>query len=63
MLITSAQDLQRNHALSVAFQLLLSCLLGSPCGMELYLRPTVSRPVCLGVGPPIGAHDQILHVL
>jgi hypothetical protein len=32
-------------------------------GVELNLRPTVSRPVCLGVGPPFGAHDQILHVL
>jgi hypothetical protein len=31
--------------------------------MELNLRPTVSRPVCLGVGPPFGSHDQILHVL
>jgi hypothetical protein len=32
-------------------------------GMEWNLRLTVSRPVCLGVGPPFGAHDQILHVL
>jgi hypothetical protein len=31
--------------------------------VELNLRPTVSRPVRLGVGPPFGAHDQILHVL
>jgi hypothetical protein len=31
--------------------------------VELNLRPTVSRPVLLGVGPPFGAHDQILHVL
>jgi hypothetical protein len=31
--------------------------------LVLNLRPTVSRPVYLGVGPPFGAHDQILHVL
>jgi hypothetical protein len=31
--------------------------------VEWNLRPTVSRPVCLGVGPPLEAHDQILHVL
>jgi hypothetical protein len=31
--------------------------------VEFNLRPTVSRLVCLGVGPPFGAHYQILHVL
>jgi hypothetical protein len=28
--------------------------------LELFLRPTVSRPVSLGIGPPFGTLDQIL---
>jgi hypothetical protein len=38
--------------------------IGSTVGLELelelVLRPTVSRPVHLGIGPLFGAHDQIL---
>jgi hypothetical protein len=28
--------------------------------LELFLRPTVSRPVRLGIGPPFGTLDQML---
>jgi hypothetical protein len=28
--------------------------------LELFLQPTVSRPVSLGIGPPFGTLDQIL---
>jgi hypothetical protein len=35
----------------------------SGVGVEWSLRPTVSRPVRLGIGPPFGAHDQILNFL
>jgi hypothetical protein len=28
--------------------------------LEFFLRPTVSRPVSLGIGPPFGTFDQIL---
>jgi hypothetical protein len=31
--------------------------------VELNLRPMVNRPVHFGVGPPFGAHDQILRSL
>jgi hypothetical protein len=30
--------------------------------MEFNLRPTLSRPVRLGIGSQFKAHDQILHV-
>jgi hypothetical protein len=29
--------------------------------VEVNLRPTVSRPVRLGIGPPYGTLDQILY--
>jgi hypothetical protein len=32
---------------------------GTEVQEEVILRPTVSRPVCLGVEPPFGAYDEI----
>jgi hypothetical protein len=31
--------------------------------LEFFLRPTVSRPVRLGIGPPFGTLDQIFSLL
>jgi hypothetical protein len=33
---------------------------GTKLELEFFLRPTVSRPVHLGIGPPFGTLDQIL---
>jgi hypothetical protein len=41
----------RNHNCFLLYSLLVE--------VETILWPTVSRPVCLGVGHPSGAHDQI----
>jgi hypothetical protein len=46
--------LQAVHAVDLV---VLLCSLWS---LEFVLRPTVSRPVRLGIGLPFGAHDQIL---
>jgi hypothetical protein len=35
-------------------------LLLLPLELEFFLRPTVSRPVSLGIGPPFGTLDKIL---
>jgi hypothetical protein len=37
-----------------------SAVKGKELELEFALRPTVSRPVRLGIGLPFGANDQIL---
>jgi hypothetical protein len=39
------------------------CIVEVEVEVEVTLRPTVSRPVRLGVLPPFGASDQMLHLL
>jgi hypothetical protein len=60
--------LQINQQLSSMTSLKLhyqnGCLaITSPCEVEVNLRPTVSRPACLGVGHPSETPDQLFFLL
>jgi hypothetical protein len=61
--LASAVTVGSNFRRTRTYILLSYLRLGSLSEVEVSLRPTVSEPVYLGVGPCFGAHDQILYFL
>jgi hypothetical protein len=55
-IVVSTRVYPRGHSVQITVGSVYPCL---SLSLSLRLRPTVSRPVCLGIKHPSGAYDQI----